>query len=54
MSLDTVFAILGIIFGSLIIIFTLGILVSLVASKLADRDLEEIERKVRERRRNRK
>lgn len=52
--MNLLFTILGIIFGSLIIIFTLGILVSLVAAKLADRDLEEIERKVRERRRNRK
>ena len=52
--MNLVFTILGIIFGSLIIIFTLGTLVSLVAAKLADRDLEEIERKVRERSRNRK
>ena len=52
--MNLVFTILCIIFGSLIIIFTIGIVASLVASKLADRDLEEIERKVRERRRNRK
>lgn len=52
--MNLVFTILGIIFGSLIIIFTLGTFVSLVAAKLADRDLEEIEQKVRERRRNRK
>jgi hypothetical protein len=52
--MNLVFTILGIIFGSLIIMFTLGTLVSLVASKLADRDLEDIERKVRERSRNRK
>lgn len=52
--MNIVFTILGIIFGSLIIIFTLGTLASLVTAKLADRDLEEIERKVRERRRNRK
>ena len=52
--MSLVFMILGIIFGSLIIICTLGTLVSLIATKLADRDLEEIERKVRERRRNRK
>ena len=54
MSLDTVFAILGIIFGCLLIIMTLGTLVSLVAAKLADRELEKIEQRVRERRRNRK
>ena len=52
--MNLVFTILGIIFGSLIIIFILGTLVSLVAAKLADRDFEEIERKVRERKRNRK
>lgn len=52
--MNLVFTILGIIFGSLILILTLGTLVSLVASKLADKDLEEIERKVRERRQNRK
>ena len=54
MNLDTVFAILGIIFGCILIIMTLGMFVSLVAAKIADRELEEIERKVRERRRNRK
>ena len=52
--MNLVFTILGIIFGSLIIIFTLGIFVSLVAAKLADIDLEEIERKVRKRSQNRK
>jgi hypothetical protein len=52
--MSLVFAILGVIFGSLIIMLTLGTLVSLVAAKLADRDLEEIERKVRESSRNRK
>ena len=54
MNLDTVFAILGIIFGCLLVIMTLGGLCGIVAAKLADRELEEIERKVRERRRNRK
>lgn len=54
MSLDTVFAILGIIFGCLLIIMTLGMFVSLAAAKKADRELEEIEQKIRERRRNRK
>lgn len=49
MSLDTVFAILGIIFGCLLVIMTLGGLCGIVAAKIADRELEEIERKVRER-----
>ena len=52
--MDTIFAILGIIFACLLFIMTLGGLCGIVAAKLADRDLEEIERKVRERRRNRK
>lgn len=52
--MSLVFTILGIIFGSLIIMVTLGTLVSLVAAKSADRDLEEIERKVRESSRNKK
>ena len=49
MNLDTVFAFLGIIFGCLLVIMTLGGLCGIVAAKIADRELEEIERKVRER-----
>ena len=54
MNIDTVFAILGIIFACLLVIMTLGGLCGIVAAKIADRELEEIEQKIRERRRNRK
>ena len=54
MSLDTVFAILGIIFGCLLVIMTLGGLCGIVAAKMADKELEKIEQKIREGRRNRK
>lgn len=51
--MDTVFAVLGIIFACLLVITTIGMIAAIVAAKKADIELEEIEQKVRERRRNR-
>lgn len=47
MNLDAVFAILGIIFGCLLVIITLGGLCGIVAAKIADREIEEMERKLK-------
>lgn len=47
MNLDTVFMILGIIFGCLLVIMTLGGLCDIVAAKMADREIEEMERKMK-------
>lgn len=47
MTIDTVFAILGIIFGCLLIITTLGMFAAIVAARKADEDYEEIERETK-------